>query len=1020
MRLLNKSLTESVYNALNEGERYVIKYWESEADRDEGFSETEYITADDLEDAIAQTREMYYDNDWASCELGDEDDEEVSGPLFGIYPEDKKVTEERFGRAKVNESVTVTAGSTYVTVDETGVMVDDNGTTVTVNGGATVNIENNELVPEVPMGDMGAEAPLEPVEGEVPVENEEPTEEVPAEDGEEVIEPSEELLEPEEEDELKENAGDPNSTVEIYKNPEFDYSIKDITELDNVDVGDVRSIDMFSILNGLEERLQERYGTENWGLLNTFQTRQGKHKKTNESYASAILDISIPKNKRLQELNTVLTVEVYGDKALKECVVKDARYNKRIERFCGKTKDPVKFLEGVMVDLVNNRAKLKLTNYQPMKEDVDHSNEGIADEAYDIAEIINNNADSRAQTNDKGDKILRRDDFDEEFALACKEVLGLSDDDMDNFWSGDLLKNRFKDHPYSGCEDPWDLEVTVRSILGYDGWDTIYEDDDENDYCEGDLVSRNWDNEESMNEDVEFMVGKPYEDKGMNFADGKAIDKDVKRQERHIKQHKSLGKSTKKFKVEKEPDQKNTQGKKVEDLADTVEPSKEGGKKKKSPSKKKKSVKESLEGNNAFWEKGVKSGAKFPSDAGEIEILDLDKNSNYILGKRRSKWSKDGKDDYVSYVAAWNPELVGDKITWGQGHYFDSQDSDNEKNARDYFEKKKLGEGVNEDADRIVLKPVENFDFTDPYGDYYSDDNGNLYKSVDNGNELYICTKAGEPLKDVNPENYILGDKALNENTESLRAEIQPIIDKAKELGWNVDETGSELEFELSGDSGFVIGQMYLDLDDYKSVKEVLRSLKSQAEDDSPYGYDENWNLYSEIKDLFNKKPIKEAKGLLDDEDTPTESDVDENSEDLVDIDDSELEEGATEVAIFHRRPASVDAMKKAEANGITVNKSNYKIIGTKELPKEQFEDFAKHLSSGSYSWLKDMYKADDSNSGTFNCIEVKNMDDSSMTLLVDPNGYDYARYVAMKPENVEENPEDIEEEPIEEPEVAE
>lgn len=1015
MRLINKSLTESVFSALTEGERYVIKYWESEADRDDGFSETEYITADDLEDAIAQTREMYYDNNWASCELGEGDDEEVSGPLFGIYPEDKKVTEERFGRAKkvnesvsgdfyvckrrishpnlgtlvnkgqvvdfsksspkvtpeeidkyydkytgdlyglyrngkldsvyasegdadeaaeeveewtddevevkkvsqseLNESVTVTAGSTYVTVDETGVMVDDNGTTVTVNGGATVNIENNELVPEVPMGDMGAEAPLEPVEGELPMENEESAEvEEPAEaEGEEeVIEPSEELIEPEEDEDdleesakLKENAGDPNDTVEIFKNPEFDYSIKDVTELDNVDVGDVRSIDMFSILNGLEERLQERYGTENWGLLNTFQTRQGKHKKTNESYASAILDISIPKSKRLQELNTVLTVEVYGDKALKECVVKDARYNKRIERFCGKTKDPVKFLEGVMVDLVNNRAKLKLTNYQPMTEDTKTLKEEVADEAYEVAEYIENRCGGYMQEGTKDDEsILRREDFDTLFFEGVKKIAGLSDEEIDAYFNGELGRD------VCGEDDAWDLEVTVRSIMGYDGYETIYESDEERNADEGDLVYVRG----PVNEDVEFMVGKPYEDKGMNFADGKAIEKDVKRQERHIKQHKALGKATKKFKVEKEPDQKNTQGKKVEDLADTVEPSKEGGKKKKSPSKKKKAIKESLEDNQSFWAKGFKPGDRLKTSVGEVEILELNQAGDYILVNRGT--------GYQPFVAAWCPCLDGDELYWGQGHYYD-----NEEDAREYFNKTKLGEGVNEDAERVVLNPEKNFGYTDPYGVYYKDDNGNLYKSVDNGNELYVCTKAGEPLKDVDPSKYILSDKALNELTE--------------------------------------------------------------------------------------------AKGLLDDEDTPAESDVEGDSEDLVDVDD-ELEEGATEVAIFHRKPASIDAMKQAEANGITVNKSNYKVIGTKELSGEEFDDFAKHLSSGSYSWLKDMYKAEESNSGTFNCIEVKNTDDGSMTLLVDPNGYDYARYVAMKPENVEEKPVDVEEEPIEEPEEAE
>lgn len=801
--------------SLKEG-KYVVKYWASEADRDEGFSETEYIEANDVEDAISKTREMYYDNSWASCELGKSGDEEVTSPIFGMYPGEKKVEEERF-----DESVTVAAGSTYVAVDDTGVVVDDNGTTITVDGGASVNIENTDIVPVEEPVDMEA-----PVDGDIPAEEEIPAEEPVESDEseEEIIEPSEELIEPDEDDEdkLEENAGDPNSTVEIYKNPEFDYKISDVTELDNVDVGDVRSIDMFSILNDLEESLQERYGTENWGLLNTFQTRQGKHKKTNESYASAILDISIPATKRLQELNTVLTVEVFGDKALKECVVKDARYNKKIERFCGKTKNPVKFLENVMVDLINNRAKVNLVNYQPMTEDTKELKEEVADEAYEIADLIDKRCGDRLQDGVNGERILRRDDFDEEFAIACKEVLNLKDEDMDNFWGDEEGSPLKKFDSLSGCDNVWDLENTVRGILGYKGYETIYETDEARNANEGDLVLLS---NEPVNEDVELLVNDKYEDKGMNFADGKAIDKDVKRQENHLKQHKSLGKVTKKkFDVGKEPNQKNTKGEKVEDITDTVKVE-SGEKKKKSPSK-----------------------------------------------------------------------------------------------------KKKVEESVNEDAERIVLSPTENFGYTDPYASYYKDDNGNLYKSVSD-NELYICTKAGEPLKDVDPSKYILSDKALNEDKVS---------------------------------------------------------------------------------------PIKEAKGLLDDEDD-TESDVAEDSEELVDIDD-ELEEGATEVAIFHRKPASVEAMKQAEANGITVNKSNYKIIGTKELSGDEFDDFAKHLSSGQYSWLKDMYKAENSNSGTFNCIEVKNKDDSSMTLLVDPNGYDYARYAAIKTD-LTETPEEEESEPLEEPE---
>ena len=171
------------------------------------------------------------------------------------------------------------------------------------------------------------------------------------------------------------------------------------------------------------------------------------------------------------------------------------------------------------------------------------------------------------------------------------------------------------------------------------------------------------------------------------------------------------------------------------------------------------------------------------------------------------------------------------------------------------------------------------------------------------------------------------------------------------------------------------------------------------------------------IEDLTEScKKLKEAKGLLDDEDDTPEDD----SEDLVDVDD-ELEEGATEVAIFHRKPKSIEEMKKAEANGITVNKSNYKVIGHKELSPEEFDDFAKHLSDGKYSWLQDMYnKVSKSDTGMFNCIEVTKAGDSSTSLLVDPNGYDYARFAAIKEDLAQTPEENIEEEPIEEPAVEE
>ena len=46
--------------------------------------------------------------------------------------------------------------------------------------------------------------------------------------------------------------------------------------------------------------------------------------------------------------------------------------------------------------------------------------------------------------------------------------------------------------------------------------------------------------------------------------------------------------------------------------------------------------------------------------------------------------------------------------------------------------------------------------------------------------------------------------------------------------------------------------------------------------------------------------------------------------------------------------------------------------------------------------------------SGEFKCVEVINTDDDSFTLLVDPQGYNYARYAAIK-DNLENEEELIE-----------
>lgn len=589
------------------------------------------------------------------------------------------------------EGVMINTGSTTVTSDETGVTIEDNGNTITTGNGVTVDIDNEaDVLPD----EMDVAEPVEEIPTEVTDEitAEEPVEELPEEPTEEIDEPIEEVEDDEDEDldesveedkkedldEAIDKDGGPfpylmkhgqgpgtlpdgvevvkygessndkdivylnkvltaeeeakydmkpmekledcdtkpinevadgynqNQNVEIYQNPEFDYQILDITELDNTDTGDVRAIDMANILNDLDESLTEALGTNNWGEINSFLTRKGTHKKTNESYSSAILELTLPRlNESVGEYKNVFMLEVYGDGAIKECIVRDSKSH-IIKEYSGKAKDPVKHFEGVIYDIMNSR---------------------------------------------------------------------------------------------------------------------------------------------KLNEAVVPMVNEPEKEDNINFANSKAVDKDAERQEKHLKQHDDKNKE-KEFKVEKEPDQENTTGKTEEELTDTA----------------------------------------------EVEAL---------------------------------PKAKKTKV----------------------------------DAEKIKVKEIKE--------------------------EAEVITEAEDELLD------------------------EPIV-----------TDGTEPE--------------------------------------------------------------------------------------------DELEESGSDVAIFHRKPASVDAMRAAEQNGITVNKSNYKIIGTKELSGEEFNNFANHLSSGDYEWLKDF--DDTSNSGEFKCVEVINTDDNSFSILVDPQGYNYARYAAIKDNVDEEELLEPEEEVIEEP----
>lgn len=103
-------------------------------------------------------------------------------------------------------------------------------------------------------------------------------------------------------------------------------------------------------------------------------------------------------------------------------------------------------------------------------------------------------------------------------------------------------------------------------------------------------------------------------------------------------------------------------------------------------------LKESAEDVEKFWSQGFKIGDTIDSSgAGRVEILDLNKDADYILIKRQT--------GFQPFVACWAPSINEEgKLYWGQGHYFST-----EEEAKEYFnsklnESEKLNESVG-DAD---------------------------------------------------------------------------------------------------------------------------------------------------------------------------------------------------------------------------------------------------------------------------------------------------------------------------------
>ena len=636
------------------------------------------------------------------------------------------------------ENVMINTGSTTITSDETGVVVEDNGNTITVGNGVTVDVDNEADV-------LPAEMDLVAPDAEVPVEEptedtldddiiEEPTEEleenatedfhgttelarqvfvslqkdangkylvmndgivteeIQAADDNEAIKLFNQKYQKLEDDNLNEssfthindvwNALEKCNTVEdmekvinevprkfgsfdievikdgtvaritntyeehddvqsdvvdfdllteaeqsvdIFKNPEFDYKITDITVLQPTDSGDVRAIDMNDILVGLDEALTERYGNANTVTLNSYLTKHGK------DYSSAIVDVSAPNFK-----GYVYTFESSFDGKLYDCVIKETATNKRLEHLCVKSADPVKPFVNAIVEAIN--VSYKLSEHSSISEDVEllvnkdkvEDNNGVT--YTDDVRVEEHNDHVEDNMKDKEKKLKPKKKFE----------VG-EEPDQKNTQGEEVAKINLKETE----ENLVDKLTALKAKLNDNSTDLDTIASELDIACDEAGYDRLWEEGLILMELVKEHIQKAMAE---DFDNGKSMLKhldDTDAQYAYVDGYANY---------------RNLDKDVLENMIDDIISDL--------------SINESVEGNNEFMSSDIKAGDVVQTNgAGDVEVLDVNKDKNYILVKRGN--------DYQPFVAAWNPELVDGKLTWGQGHYFD-----NEEDAREYFNNK--------------------------------------------------------------------------------------------------------------------------------------------------------------------------------------------------------------------------------------------------------------------------------------------------------------------------------------------
>lgn len=106
----------------------------------------------------------------------------------------------------------------------------------------------------------------------------------------------------------------------------------------------------------------------------------------------------------------------------------------------------------------------------------------------------------------------------------------------------------------------------------------------------------------------------------------------------------------------------------------------------------------------------------------------------------------------------------------------------------------------------------------------------------------------------------------------------------------------------------------------------------------------------------------------------------------------NESESGVDGRASFSRKPIDLQDLTFGG------DESDYKVVTTVELSGSEYDDFVDHLTSKDYEWIQKLEDVCHYANDCYYCAEVINKDDASKPhILIEPEGYAYARYAAIK-----------------------